>query len=104
MPLNRFIYFLGVIVHMDAHLLEFVVKDQLENLKRKDRGYLRLSIKELEPLVSHKNTVVVTGVRRCGKSTLLFQVMDHFFPNGFYYINFSDERLNDFETSDFQTL
>ncbi|MFH0970546.1 MAG: ATP-binding protein [Candidatus Diapherotrites archaeon] len=52
----------------------------------------------------HKSAVVVTGVRRCGKSTLLFQVMDRFFSKGFFYLNFADERLNDFETRDFQVL
>lgn len=89
---------------MNADLLEFVVSDQFENLKRKERGFPRHALDFLEPLVRHKNTIVVTGVRRCGKSTLLFQAMDRFFPNGFYYLNFADERLNDFETNDFQAL
>lgn len=48
--------------------------------------------------------LVIKGVRRCGKSTLLKQVMRSLFPDGFYYFNFDDDRILDFETRDFQTL
>ncbi len=50
---------------------------------------------------SHLITVL-TGVRRCGKSTLLKQISR--FYSSFYYINFDDERLADFEINDFRTL
>jgi len=46
--------------------------------------------------------IVVTGVRRCGKSTLLRQLSKQY--KHFNYINFEDERLIDFSYQDFNTL
>lgn len=45
---------------------------------------------------------VISGVRRCGKSTLLRQLMDHYENIG--YFNFEDPRLINFEVSDFPKL
>ncbi len=89
---------------MDRVFLEFVVSDQFESLKRKDSGFPRQALSELDSFVRHKSNIVITGHRRCGKSTLLFQVMDKYFPENFYYLNFADERLNDFGVNDFQAL
>ena len=44
---------------------------------------------------------VITGLRRCGKSTLLKQIRDIY--NGFY-LNFDDDRLTSFKVEDFQSL
>ncbi|OPY28949.1 MAG: Archaeal ATPase [Methanocella sp. PtaU1.Bin125] len=46
--------------------------------------------------------VIISGVRRCGKSTLLRQIMKKSGP--FNYFNFEDERAIDFEVSDFEKL
>jgi len=46
--------------------------------------------------------VIISGIRRCGKSTLLKQIMK---KNGrFNYFNFEDERALNFEVSDFDRL
>ena len=50
-----------------------------------------------------KQSIIITGIRRCGKSTFLYEVMDEFFDNP-YYINFEDERLADFALKDFNVL
>ncbi|MGH7452365.1 MAG: AAA family ATPase, partial [bacterium] len=42
---------------------------------------------------------VISGLRRCGKSTLLRQLKEKY--NG-YYLNFDDERLVSFGVKDFQ--
>src|SRR3989344_5829617 len=47
---------------------------------------------------------VVKGVRRCGKSTLLMQVIGEKFPGNFLYFNFDDERIAEFKAEDFQPL
>lgn len=52
---------------------------------------------------------VLVGVRRAGKSFLLFQQMQHLLRIGktwrdMLYINFEDDRLLGFETSDFERL
>ncbi len=44
--------------------------------------------------------VIISGVRRCGKSTLLRQIMSK--SGSFNYFNFEDERAINFEVSDFE--
>lgn len=46
--------------------------------------------------------VVITGIRRCGKSTLLRQLSAEY--SDFLYINFDDDRLMDFTIADFPSL
>ena len=50
------------------------------------------------------NAVLVKGVRRCGKSTLLKQFMVTNFGDNFYYFNFDDDRLSSFTSDTFQLL
>ena len=51
----------------------------------------------------HENpfVVIISGVRRCGKSTLLKQIEK---KNPGYYMNFDDDRLINFSVADFQKL
>ncbi|BAI61447.1 conserved hypothetical protein [Methanocella paludicola SANAE] len=46
--------------------------------------------------------VIISGVRRCGKSTLLKQIMKK--NRSYNYFNFEDERALNFEVSDFERL
>jgi uncharacterized protein len=46
---------------------------------------------------------VITGIRRCGKSTLMKQLMQKY-PKDTGYFNFEDARVHGFEASDFQKL
>lgn len=47
--------------------------------------------------------VVISGIRRCGKSTLLQQIRGEQAEKD-YYLNFDDERLVNFQVGDFQML
>jgi hypothetical protein len=48
---------------------------------------------------------VITGIRRCGKSTLLRQIVKEFYnDHDFYYLNFEDERLLNFDASGFNLV
>lgn len=47
--------------------------------------------------------IILSGIRRCGKSTLLHQIRSEDHPDS-YYINFDDERFVNFTVEDFQTL
>lgn len=46
--------------------------------------------------------VILSGIRRCGKSTLLRQIMEK--NGGTYYFNFEDSRATGFELNDFLKL
>jgi predicted AAA+ superfamily ATPase len=52
--------------------------------------------------ISKSHIEVISGIRRCGKSTLLKQLMETFPDNA--YFNFEDSRINGFEIGDFQKL
>ena len=54
-------------------------------------------------LTSCAEIIVISGIRRCGKSTLLQQIRAGL-PEKSYYLNFDDERLVNFSMDDFQLL
>lgn len=61
----------------------------------------REALNTLPDLQSH--TLILTGIRRCGKSTLLYQLLHEKYPQGLY-LDFEDPRLYDFEPNDFARL
>lgn len=46
--------------------------------------------------------LIISGIRRCGKSTLLRQIIKK--TKGFYYFNFEDTKASGFELVDFENL
>ncbi|GAA4802104.1 ATP-binding protein [Olivibacter ginsenosidimutans] len=54
------------------------------------------------PIVDGYATII-TGIRRCGKSTMLLQLLKKKYKNALY-VNFEDIRLAGFEVSDFNRL
>ncbi len=89
---------------MEKRYLEQIVLDQKERLSKMKEGYPRDKLLEVPDLIKHKINIVVTGHRRSGKSTFLLQWMKKYYNSNFYYLDFSDERLVDFKTIDFQLL
>lgn len=89
---------------MDSRALEAVVLDQSAAMGRLGLGYPRDALPYAEGLLKARANIVVTGHRRAGKSVFLLQLMDRHFKGQFYYLNFADERLIDFDVHDFQVL
>ncbi|HNQ82560.1 MAG TPA: ATP-binding protein [Bacteroidales bacterium] len=56
-----------------------------------------------ETLLKGEDIVVISGIRRCGKSTLLHQIRSGYSEKD-YYMNFDDERLLNFKVENFQLL
>lgn len=63
----------------------------------------REAFSNLERLQKTKQIIVITGMRRCGKSTLM-QMLRMSESQSDYYINFDDDRLVQFKLEDFQPL
>lgn len=85
---------------MNNLILQQVIADQRKMVAQKSRGIKRLI--DTEKHRASKQISVISGIRRSGKSTLLLQFAD-LYPD-FHFITFDDERLINFEVSDFNTL
>lgn len=81
--------------------LKEIIRQQEENLHAREEGMVRDSLCTLPDIDNY--ALIVSGVRRCGKSTLLHQLLKKKHTEALY-INFDDPRLYDFEISDFQKL
>ncbi len=81
-------------------VLKEILRSQAEEFKRLEYGIEREKLKEIT--ISTNFATIISGIRRCGKSTLMRQLMKK--HTSFYYFNFDDPRAFGFELSDFQRL
>ncbi len=73
-------------------LLRSVIEDQLKEIRNLGEPVPRAVFPEVLSYIG-SSALVIKGVRRCGKSTLLMQLMHTKFENNFIYLNFDDELL-----------
>jgi len=85
-------------------LLKEIVLEQEKDRQDIDIGIPREALSTALGQATLPHAVVVSGVRRSGKSTLLNQIISDFYNKGVYYFNFEDERLVDFNVDDFNNL
>lgn len=78
-----------------------IIAAQEESLVNRDSGLKRKELVNLPDLATH--ALIISGIRRCGKSTLLLQLMKKRYPDALY-LNFEDPRLSAFDGNDFQRL
>ncbi len=85
---------------MEFFKIEDVLNDQRSVFLNKSLGIEREI--DFKATLSHERIVVVSGVRRAGKSTLLRQFSEKM--DDWHYANFDDERFINFTVDDFQTM
>lgn len=90
---------------MNSEEIKKVIVDQQEEVKEylaREKIISRdLDLAKLKKFLSHPNILVISGVRRSGKSTLALQL----FQNEKHgYLNFDDERLAGFGPDDFNKM
>ncbi len=84
---------------MNRSTIISVILDQRESLK-KTKYISRLAE---YPIPNDNEIVVISGIRRCGKSVLLQEIRTANEEKD-YFLNFDDERLIQFKVDDFQLL
>src|SRR3989338_975997 len=85
-------------------VLASALKEQAESFKNRDLGIEREILDQLSDAISAPQITVITGLRRVGKSTLLAQIANKYLKGGYYFVNFEDERLLNFQVKDFDLL
>lgn len=88
---------------IDNDLLKEVLLEQKRKIIPEKDFVIREKLNEIKKFIKIRHSLIITGVRRCGKSVLLSQITA-ILPNNYYYINFDDERLADFDLKDFNKL
>jgi len=94
-----------IYVHMLQNVdLKTVLAEQQKFFEKKSLGVERDQLTKISKLVKAPFAVVITGLRRCGKSTLLAQIENKYHKGRGFFVNFEDERLTGFESEDFNNL
>ncbi|MFH0799395.1 MAG: ATP-binding protein [Pseudomonadota bacterium] len=89
---------------MERNSLREIALDQRRIFSKKPRGTKRDALDAFGRHIGKPHAVVISGVRRCGKSTLLLQIADKYFGDDYFYFNFEDDRLIGFTPRDFSLL
>jgi len=79
-----------------------VIEQQEKRLLARDTGLKREISWSTKSLLSH--ALIISGVRRCGKSTLLMQMMQELDRASILFLNFESPQLYEFSLSDFIRL
>ncbi|MHC1776157.1 MAG: ATP-binding protein [Lentimicrobium sp.] len=77
--------------------IALVVDSQRDTFLRQELGFTRDTLSDIPTADSF--ATIITGIRRCGKSTLLLQLL-HKDMDDAMFLNFDDIRLSGFETGD----
>jgi len=83
-------------------IIEEVVLAQNEQQKARDTGLERELLDKIRPDTGF--VIIITGIRRGGKSTLLRQLRKKRLSGKVHWLNFEDPKLTGFESSDFVKL
>ncbi len=89
---------------MDKALLKDIVLEQRRIQESLDPGIKRENLSSIEKYFFLPHSIVISGIRRSGKSTLLSQIIKTHYKDNYYYFNFEDERLIEFKAEDFNVL
>lgn len=87
---------------MDRELIKQVLLEQ-QAIRLPVNFVSRQLLPKITSLMAMPFVVVIMGMRRCGKSTVMQWLRSQSTENN-YYFNFDDDRLADFQLADFQTL
>ena len=87
---------------VSTELLRHLVIQQKSQIEKGGVFVERSILTQVLDAFADNRVLVLTGIRRCGKSTLLKQIMRT--KTRYCYINFEDERLLSFRAEEFESL
>lgn len=91
---------------MNKNQLSTILLEQQDRLKlvQAQSWVPRKLVEEIATWIPLSHAIIISGVRRCGKSSLVAQLLKLHYPEGVYYVNFEDERFIDFKASEFNDI
>lgn len=91
---------------MERRELYYTLYEQQKDFESFNNLVDREKTAEVLKLIKLNLPIVITGVRRCGKSSLMKIIKDklNLKSKEYLYINFNDERMVNFSTKDFQKI
>ena len=84
--------------------IQALLLEQFQSFWRRDIGIERDQLAEIQRAAALPHAVIISGLRRAGKSTLLAQLAHRLGEETFYYVNFEDERFLGFAAEDANDL
>lgn len=81
-----------------------VLREQHEAFSDLDLGTPREILPDVLAGLASPKIIVITGLRRVGKSTLLAQIAQTHLSEDYFFVNFEDERLLNFSADQFDRL
>jgi len=88
--------------------IKAILLEQHQSFWKYDTGIERQQLSEVERFTQLPHAVIISGLRRVGKSTLLAQIANRLSESQLFYINFEDDRFLGFKAADandlYQTL
>jgi predicted AAA+ superfamily ATPase len=84
--------------------IKAMLLEQFDLFWKRDTGIPRDRLAVIEQAVSLPHAVILSGLRRVGKSTLLAQMAHKLGRDAFYYLNFEDDRFLGFQAEDANDL
>lgn len=84
--------------------IKAMLLEQHQAFWQRDTGIERVQLAEIERAAHLPHAVIISGLRRVGKSTLLAQLAHRIGEAAFYYVNFEDDRFLGFQAEDANDL
>lgn len=91
---------------MEKNMLKKIILEQSENMSVNTSGVIARDAAVLLQITNKhaKHALIITGIRRCGKSTYMNTLRKEYGYDKTYYFSFEDERLINFNSNDLNTL
>ena len=87
---------------INKETLRQIVIQQKESFSQTAQTVRRDLLADILKWFNDNRVIILTGIRRAGKSTILKQIMQN--KSEYCYVNFEDERFIDFKAQDFEQL